>query len=75
MLQWQHWLPRRMDTPVSSSLRLSSSTPRTPHGGSIVVIVSPPSVPTHLLRLKKEPGLGASSARVKKEPGMPASYT
>jgi hypothetical protein len=75
MPQRQHWLPRRMDAPVSSSSRLSSSTPMTPHGGGIVIIVSPPSAPTRLLRPKKEPGLGASSARVKMEPGMPASYT
>jgi hypothetical protein len=68
MPQRQHWLPRRMDGPVSSSSRSSSSTPRTPRGGGGVVIGSPTSAPTRLLRPKKEPGPGTSSARVK-EPG------
>jgi hypothetical protein len=68
MPQRQHCLPRRMDAPASSSSRSSSSTPRTTHGGGVIVIGSPPSAPTRLLRPKKEPGLGASSARVKKDP-------
>jgi hypothetical protein len=68
MTQRQHWLPRRMDDPVSSSSRSSSSMPRTPRNGGIV-IGSPPSAPTHLLCPKKDPGHGASYARVKKEPG------
>jgi hypothetical protein len=42
--------------------------PRTLRGGDIV-IGSPPSALTRLLRPKKEPGLGASSAQVKKEHG------
>jgi hypothetical protein len=71
----RHWLPRRMDAPASSSSRSSSSVPRTPRSSGGVVIGSPSSVPTHLLRPKKELGLGASSARVKKEPGTPASFT
>jgi hypothetical protein len=62
-----------MDGPVSSSLRSSSLTPRTPHSGDDVVIGSPPSAPTCLLRPKKEPEPGASSARVKKEPEPGAS--
>jgi hypothetical protein len=74
MPQRQHWLPRRMDAPVSSSSRSSSSTSRTLRGGG-GVIGSPPLAPTRLLRPQKEPGLGASSARVKKEPGTPASFT
>jgi hypothetical protein len=48
---------------------------RTPRGGGGVVIGSPSSAPTRLLRPKKEPRIGASSARVKKEPGTPASFT
>jgi hypothetical protein len=75
MSQRQHWLPRRMDAPVSSSSRSSSSTSRTLHGGVVVVIGSSSSAPTRLLRPKKELGLGASSARVKKESGTPASFT
>jgi hypothetical protein len=73
--QRQHWLPRRMDGPVSSSSRSSSSTPRTLRSGGDVVIGSPPSVPIRLLHPKKEPGPGASIARVKKELGTPASFT
>jgi hypothetical protein len=62
-----------MDGTASSSSRSSSSTSRTPrHGG--VIIGSPPSVPTHLLRSKKESGSSVSSARVKKEPGS-GSFT
>jgi hypothetical protein len=71
----RHWLPRRMDAPVSSSSRSSSSAPRTPHGGVDIIIGSPSLAPTHLLRLKKEPRLDASSARVKKDPGTPTSFT
>jgi hypothetical protein len=76
MPQRQHWLPCRMDGPVLWSLRSSSSTPRTSRS-SVIVIGSPPSVSTHLLR-PKELGPGMSSAwvkepgpftRVKKEPG------
>jgi hypothetical protein len=74
MPQRQHWLPRRMDGPMSSSSRSPSSTPRTPGSGG-VVIGSPPSVSTRLLRLEKDRGPDASSARVKKEPGMLASFT
>jgi hypothetical protein len=75
MLQ-RHRLPRRMDAPASSSSRSSSLAPRTPSGGGgSVVIGSPSSAPTYLLRPKKEPRLGASSARVKKEPGTPPSFT
>jgi hypothetical protein len=72
----RHWLPCRMDSPVSPSSRSSSSTPRTPRDGGIV-IESPPLAPTtRLLRSKKESGSsGASSAWVKKETGTPASFT
>jgi hypothetical protein len=70
----RHWLPRRMDGPVSLSSRSSSSMPRTPRSG--IVIGSPPSAPTCLLRPKKEPGSsGASSVWVKKETDTPASFT
>jgi hypothetical protein len=64
----RHWLPRRMDGSASSSSLSSSSARRTPRGSGGVVIGLPSSAPTRLLRPKKEPGLGASSARVKKEP-------
>jgi hypothetical protein len=64
-----------MDASASSSSRSSSSASRTPRGGGGVVIGSPSSAPTRLLRLKKEPGLGASSARVKKMSGTPTSFT
>jgi hypothetical protein len=65
-----------MDAPVSSSSRSSSSwTLRTPRGGGGIIIGSPSSAPTRLLRPKKEPRLDASSARVKKEPSTPASFT
>jgi hypothetical protein len=67
----RHWLPQRMDGPVSSSLRLSSSTP-----SSGIIIGTPPSALTRLLRPKKEPGSsGASSARVKNKAASPASFT
>jgi hypothetical protein len=56
-----------MDAPALSS---SSSAPRTPRGGVGGIDGLPSLAPTHLLRPKKEPGLGASSARVKKEPGL-----
>jgi hypothetical protein len=49
--------------------------PRTPRGDCSIVIGSPSSAPTRILRPKKEPGLGASSDWVKKEPGTPASFT
>jgi hypothetical protein len=54
--------------PGVSSSRSSSSTPRTPCAGGII-IGSPPSAPsTRLLHPKKESGSsGACSARVKKE--------
>jgi hypothetical protein len=42
--------------------------PRTPRGDCSIVIGSPSSAPTRILRPKKEPGLGASSDWVKKEP-------
>jgi hypothetical protein len=50
MPQRQHWLPRRMDGPMSSSSRSPSSTPRTPRSGGIV-IGSPSSASTRLLCL------------------------